>query len=390
MYGLGANSVLAPTGCDGIDFTSWGGTAVRVYRDFSIIGTSTSANSGISTTTAPGACWFVNFYNIGIENFNQAAIYANGFRSCNWFGVGGFNNYCGVVLSGQNTGNKFVACSFIRGTIAGTGGAFGVLIEQSDALSSQSQQFLGCYWFGYDIGINQDFGFETQIDDCDVSNCLVTGVAVTGIEGGFWLNNSWIETNNTTVTTGLLVGALAVASPSAIHAENNRYNCDGLSAGSVGVYVPQNALQLVNVNGSELNGFATGIQAGSDHFSAKWCRFFGCTTTDILLDSAYSTNSDIGPNWTNGSAPLTFSSGTTVTPAGMRYEGPGMRGTKAFASSTSAAVTFTTPMPSSTYTVTLGGNAAGNSWAVSKATTGFTINCAGSNSNIEDWAVSYG
>jgi hypothetical protein len=315
MYGAGASSVLAPNGCDGIDFPAWApaAPAVRVFRGFAIIGTSTGAKSGISCTVAPSAAWGINFSNIGIQNFS-AAIYANGFRICNWTGIFGVNNYYGVYLLGQNTNNRFTGCSFLRGTVTGTGGAWGLSIQASGGLSPQGQQFMGCYFYDYDIGVNCVFGFETQIDNCDISNCTVTGVSITGVLGGFWLTNSWVETANSAATTGCVVNALGAYNYGDIHINSNHLNCDTGNVGSTGLHIPANAQQWVTANDNEFNGWQYGITAGASNFVAQWNRFTGCVN-DITLDSSYSTYNTIGPIIDDGTATnlLAFSAGTTPT-----------------------------------------------------------------------------
>lgn len=67
--------------------------------------------------------------------------------------------------------------------------------------------------------------------------------------------------------------------------------------------------------------------------------------------------------------------------------GSNLRGTATFSAGTTAAVSFGTAEPDSSYYVALSGNAAGYCWVTSKSTSGFTINCSASNSNSVDWIL---
>jgi hypothetical protein len=71
----------------------------------------------------------------------------------------------------------------------------------------------------------------------------------------------------------------------------------------------------------------------------------------------------------------------TTTPAN------NLRGTATFVAATTVAVVFGTAEADAAYFIALGGNAAGYVWPSAKATSGFTINCAASNSNPTDWIL---
>jgi hypothetical protein len=64
-----------------------------------------------------------------------------------------------------------------------------------------------------------------------------------------------------------------------------------------------------------------------------------------------------------------------------------LRGTATFVAATTVAVVFGTAEADANYFVALEGNAAGYCWVTAKATTGFTLNCAVSNSNATDWIM---
>jgi hypothetical protein len=317
MRGEGAQSVLAPNGCDGIDFPAFAPSqpARRVFRDFAIIGSSTNAKHGLSCNVQPSAAWAIDFSDISIQNFS-AAIYAAGFRSCTFKSIYAFNNYYGVFCIGQNTNLHFWGCEFIRGTITGTGGAWGVSIQLSGGNSTQDTSFIDCYIYGYDIGVNCQLGFETQFDDCDISNCQQTAVNISTIIGGFWLTNSWVETNANAATTGVIVAAQGTNNFGDIHINDNHINCTTAHTGSIGLSLPGQNQNGVIANGNEFQGFETGISnVGGANFTSKWGTFNGVTTW-VLLDSAFATDNEIGPNSGGTGTQLAFSG---ATPTGLRY-----------------------------------------------------------------------
>jgi hypothetical protein len=324
MVGCGALSILSPQGCDGIHFPAWAPPqpAVRVFRDFHIIGTSTSTRNGISTTVSPSAVFGVNFTNIGIQNFS-AAIFLNGFRTCGWTGIAGDNNYYGIYLIGQNTSNRFVACNFLRGTIAGSGGAWGMSLQASIGLSTQGTQAIGCYFYNYDIGINLILGLETQIDNCDISACTTTGVSVSTVLGGFWLTNCWVETFDSSATIGALVAPQRVGNNFDIHINSNHFNCDTPNSGSIGLSIPGANQNGVVANDNQFVGWATGISnVAGTHLVAKFNRFVNNSGACVLLNSVSATDNEIGPNFVvESGAALAFTGRTT--PTGLAYFGRG-------------------------------------------------------------------
>jgi hypothetical protein len=64
-----------------------------------------------------------------------------------------------------------------------------------------------------------------------------------------------------------------------------------------------------------------------------------------------------------------------------------LNGTKTFAASTTAAVSFGVTLPSTSYQIMLGPNANKTFWWSAKTTTGFTLNASGSSSDTVDWWV---
>ncbi|HEV2178327.1 MAG TPA: glycosyl hydrolase family 28-related protein [Stellaceae bacterium] len=64
-----------------------------------------------------------------------------------------------------------------------------------------------------------------------------------------------------------------------------------------------------------------------------------------------------------------------------------LKGTATFVAATTIAVSLGVTLPTATYQVSLGGNAAGFVWVTGKSTTGFTINCSAANSNSTDWTL---
>jgi hypothetical protein len=322
MYGVGATSQLQANACDGLNFPAYtlALPLTRVIRDFTLFGSGATSNKGILSKASPAAAWSINFANIQIQNFS-VAIYLNGFRNCTFSGITTNQNYYGAYFIDQNTNCRFFGCSFINNSAPpGTGGTWGISFQTgAGSLSTQSTQFMGCYVFGYDINVNMLLSFETQFDDCDLSNANVTCVNISSVIKGFWLTNCWIETNNAGATTGIIIAPQAVANGSDIHILSNIINCTTGNAGSIGVSIPGANQNGMNISDNALFNWSTGISniSGTDTF-LKFNRFNACTTWVSIAVGAV--NNEVGPNFGITGTPLAF---VTTTPPGFKYYGNG-------------------------------------------------------------------
>lgn len=313
MYGAGGVSILAPQGCDcltfgiGTFYSTTGGFA-RFFRDFQIIGNNAvnSPNSAIVanfTAASTNRVAGVQFSNIFIANFNKG-FNVRGIWNCSIFNCFGYNNYYGIFFIGQNIRTVIEGGGWVRGTITGAGGAWGVSLQQAAGESTQSTQMVGAYTFGYDIGINCILALETQIDNCDISSNQSIGVSVTSTVGGFWLTNSWVEMQNVggAVTTGVAINSIASPNFQDIHINSNHITNDNPFAGSVGVSIA-NAQVSGSIFDNRIENFDQGIfNLSSSNLSCKNNRIsiltpvYSAASYAILLNSA-SLDNEIGPNY---------------------------------------------------------------------------------------------
>jgi hypothetical protein len=411
MYGHGVSSVLIPaSGIDGLTFVSDGPSqSSRFFRDFMIQGPSaaTSSNSGIlipNTTTA--FIVGVLFSNLSIQNFEygfnlQAAHYGlwgSSFLNCYLF-----NNYHGYLFNGQSVTNSIIGGYVQAHTMTRAGSPMSYAINCTYSAPGNTQGFIvnGVNTYGYDVGISLNLTVYATIDNCAFSLCKAYGIYLGSIQGGHFIRGCWIQArlgSSSPDFAGIYLVNIGVPIADKIVIDANTI-LGNFSAGTIGVHVgsSQNGVTITNNTiGNNFFPLASGITGA--HSGAVYnginSQNLICTgntiyaTGDAIVMYAGALNATVGPNAILSGTPLAFVGGA---PRGLVYKHPPapMSGNATFTGGDSAAVTFKVPMPSSTYHVLLGGNAAGYTWVAAKTTTGFVINCSAPNSNSTDWRISY-
>lgn len=395
LYGLGQASVLAFTSSDGIVFTNQGNVnCARFFRDFTISGTTVTTNAAIKALMTAGSGNRVTgilFQNISITGGFQYMVYGYGYYQCVFHAVQGVNNTNGFYFVEQSVKVLLVGCAAVRspGAVAGDG-SVGLFCGVLGGVRAQDVKAIGCYFYAHDINVQASNVLLFGLDACDIDNCATTGVRLTTVNGGCVVRSCWVATLAATATNGILVDALGSANNDVIVIDGCQIICNTANAGSVGLSVGGNQLNVTtnsNTIGSATAPFATGLtNLGAPNHTAKNNTIYASTTAFSSNSSA--TNADFGPNTIqNGAVSI------TGPPTGYKYRARGaMSGTVAFAAATSVAVTFAENMPDATYRISLTGalGTTGLIWAVNKAVGGFTINATNSTSASVDWAVSYG
>lgn len=314
MRGVGNASIIAANGCDGITFANYGNYAVTgmAYRfsDFQIVGNNStnSTNNGIICNLTVVSGSVVNgvlFQNLWIQNFGFA-VYMRGFYRCVFDKVQGYNNYQGFYQFGQNVNIEIINCHMIRAGMTGSGQAFGYSVQatssgESGSVDTQSVQIAHCLFYNYDININIIFGFEIQVEHCDLSNAQSVGVAITTTVGGIWIRDCWIETNVNAITTGVQINSIGTINYQDIHIVGNHITCDQAFVGSTGVSMAS-AQYGVTVDDNYINGFDIGVfNLAVNNCSIKRNRIniltsvYSASSLAVSLNSS-SADNEVGPN----------------------------------------------------------------------------------------------
>ena len=309
MCGVGNGSIVAPQACDGIIFGSSGDYAKtglsRFFRDFQIVGSNAadSTHKGIVVDFAGPSIARVNavqFENLFIANFGTGA-YLRGLWFSNFVGCHFYNCYHGIYFIGQNIANSIINCSLNRAGIRGSGGAWGVSFQTIDKESTQSTRIISAHIYCYDILINVALAFELQIEHCDLSAAQSIGVQIITTIGGCWLRDCWIETDNSSATTGVKVVGILPSSFTSVHIIGNHINCDLPCAGSCGISIGHGNAGII-VNENAIIGFDQAVTLGaSANLVCKFNRIkcvtaaYNASSHAVFLDSL-STDNEIGPN----------------------------------------------------------------------------------------------
>jgi hypothetical protein len=309
MCGVGNASIIAPQACDGIIFGNSGNYAItglsRFFRDFQIVGSNAadSTHKGIIVDfTAPSTerVNAVQFENLFIANFGTGA-YLRGLWFSNFVGCHFYNCYHGIYFIGQNCANSIVNCTLNRGDIRGSGGAWGVSFQTIDKETTQSTRIISGHIFFYDILINAVLAFELQIEHCDLSAAQSIGVQIITTIGGCRLRDCWIETDNSSATTGVKVASILPSTYTSVHIIGNHITCDIPCAGSRGISIGHNNAGMV-VNENAIINFDQAITLGaSANLVCKFNRIncvtpvYSASSHAIFLDSLAADN-EIGPN----------------------------------------------------------------------------------------------
>jgi hypothetical protein len=317
MYGIGTASTLAPQDVDGITFgagTIYSTTTgnARFFRDFQIIN-SNSTNSTkrgivIDFTAASGSrVTGVNFQNLYIDNFGTGA-YLRGLWGGNWDNCFFYNCYYGLYFNGQNIQAGINGCYFVRGTITGAGGSWGISFQSTAGETTQSTQIYGTYTYGFERGINAVLVLELQIEHCDISQNLDAGIVITTTLGGVWVRDCWVEANTSAATYGIKVSDLATANFGDIHIVGNHvvHSLAASVSGSIGIYAGFNQVAVSILDNYVYNfdkGIDTSAISGSTvNYVIKHNRInsvtsvYSATSFAIQLHSNCG-GSEVGPNY---------------------------------------------------------------------------------------------
>jgi hypothetical protein len=319
IFGDGNTSILRPTGVDGIEFTNQATYAgSRVFRNFLISGSSTSAKKGIiaNMTAASGdRCTGVVLDSVGVENFEYAAD-LRGFWNCTFRSCFFYNNYQGVLLSNRNIKTTFENCHIVAGAITGSGTRTGISAVLETAVRSESILVLGCYIYGYEVGVSFGNVLYASVINCDIDNTTSVGVEAVTVNGGLTIAGCWINLTGAAATPrGVSIPALGTLIADKIVVTSNNISLSASTAGSIGVYAGNN--HITSVENNRVDGFETGVTSVAADTSIKY-NSINATTTAISLDSSSSVDNDVGPNYIEAGTAVAFSSGAAV-PAGLKY-----------------------------------------------------------------------
>jgi hypothetical protein len=270
----------------------------------------------------------------------------------------------------------------------------GISCDSNSGANSQGLTLDGSFQvYGYAVGGYFNLTVDIAISNSAFSVFSQTGLSIGTVQGGFFVNGCWIQAAASAANcTGINLVSIGTAiADKIVLTGNNIYG--NSQAGTVGVYVGSSNNGVTvrdNTIGNGFFPFVTGITGASgvnaQNFVCEGNTIYATTTAIQLYLGAI--NATVGPNGILNGTPLVLSGGT---PSGLVYKhGPTpMSGITAFTAATTAAVTFAVPMPSATYKVVLGGNAAGYCWPSNPTVNGFQLNCSASNSNSVNWSISY-
>ena len=315
MSGVGQQSIIAPTACDAMTFTTQASyTGSRFFRDFQIVGTGTGAHTGICADMSAASharITGIQFSNISIQNFGVGifcrGVWNSSFRDCFLY-----NNFRGYHFHGQsvliNIDGGFVHC----GSIDGSGKSYGILVDSIDGESCQSLHMNGVGLYAYDLNISLDLALYASIENCDVSEAKSIAIQLVTVHGGTTVRDCWIQTNGTGPTTGIHVADRASIEYDKIIIEGCTLICDRQHTGSVGIYVGSNQLGVIS-NGNSIGiasaAFDIGVRNGGAHNHVAKFNTIYAGGNAILINSA-AAGVELGPNVVQHGAPLAFTDRT--------------------------------------------------------------------------------
>jgi hypothetical protein len=311
MFGEGRSSIIAPSGCNGLQFSAQDTTGgARVFRDFAIVGSSTSSYSAIYTDldSSPGRITGVTFQNLYIEGFQKVAR-CRGLWSCTFRDLYCYNNYCGIHLYKRNIRTQIRNCTFVKGAITGSGERKAVYTEEADAIRPEDVQVIDCYIFEYDVAVDLVACLNSGVRGCDIDYAKDVGIRLTQVDGGCIVCDNWIATSDdAAVTYGIRLIALGSARKSNLLIENNFIICNETFTGSTGIQGASNQ-DCVNVTGNRVTGFDIGISNVAGDFFTVRDNTIDADTTAIYIDTL-SEDNVVGPNYVESGTALAFSAGT--------------------------------------------------------------------------------
>jgi hypothetical protein len=323
MHGAGGSSVLYANGCNAVTYgpgafyspNSTTGGMQRFLRDLQIVGSnhSNSTFNGITINFSADSgirVAGIHFQNLFITNF-KTGIFLRGSWNNHFTNVFGWNNFYGMYFIGQNVRNVVLGGGWVTFStgMTGPGQSYGISFHTTAGESTQSTQLISAYVFGYSIGINAVLALELQIESCDISSNQSTGISITTIIGGCWVTNCWIECQNSSATTGVIVVATGVNNHQDIRITGNHITNDNPFAGSIGVSVNYNHPNVI-VSDNRIEYFDVGVKNSASDFVCKNNSIAICTpvygkASVAISQNSVAANCEIGPNYIQPGAPQT-------------------------------------------------------------------------------------
>jgi hypothetical protein len=413
MYGEGKSSLITvANSIDGLQFSNADSGLVpksRFFRDFQIQGTQIgSANNanGINITVNTVN---VQFQNLSILNFQYGVSVQNLYDS-NFFNCFIQNCYHGIYFNNQSITVSILTC-YIQYVTSGTlitasGYSTGVSVQGSPEV--EDLRIIGCEIYGFNYNIDLGLIFECQIEACDLSYATICPVYFSSVIGPLIIRDCWIELASSASgvwnggasnqipgnLTGVFITAIVPSAYNKVVIEGNYINADPTLTGSTGIYLGNNNAGLC-VKSNQIKNFDVGIGGGNTLVNTGGAlqgaliqgNTINANTSAVLLNSL-SSDCTLGPNYIVGGTPLTLTGGWPATVLYTQPDAP-MSGTVTFSAATSVAVTFTNPIPTATYQVSLSpsGTTQSPGWA-SKTVNGFTIEFASAFTGSVDWSIS--
>lgn len=348
VYGMGASSILAPNGCDGIQLGNNGGLGVsRFVQNFQILGTNTAANKGISCnfTAASGQrASGVVISNITARNFGDGGwfrgLWQSVIKDCFFF-----NCYRQINFQGQSTvvliTGGFYEGNTGAGAITGTGSRYGVLSEVVDGENLESLQLQNTNLYNVDVFVSLDNALSVMITNNDFSICGNQGIQITGARGGLVIADNYLQSGASVACTLIQLLAQSTAILDKVVIRDNTLFFIPDNSASIGIDVQQGVNGVTidsNTIGSDFGSQRPGIpiivRAGANNVIIDGNTLAGLDGSGVSAGSL-SQNLTMTNNilTTPGMIPVVFD---TLTPAGFALTA---RGTFVLTLSTGASAT---------------------------------------------------
>jgi hypothetical protein len=321
LSGFGYGSVLAPNGCDGITITN-GGTIAgpAVCKNFRISGTATGAKSGITANMLAASgnrSTGREFNNIYIEGF-QYAVNTIGLWNATFYKVFSYNNYNGFLFSERSIKTSLIDCADIKGAITGVGTQTSYQTLQVGAIRPENFAMVLCYSYGKDRALDITNCLLASASQCDFDNCQERAINIGTVNGGVFINDTWVNMNNASAVTA--VNIVASGSPIYEKVSLERLNITNLApfAGSCAIKAGNQQFG-VEVKSCFIRDFADGVQFNANSNGICKHNTINVTARAILLDSLGS-DYEVGPNYITAGTAMTFTGGR---PPGLSYYASG-------------------------------------------------------------------
>lgn len=262
-------SVIRPQGCDGFEFEAANSIGPRVFEDFFVYGSNTSANTGIkfvgdaSTATRVTG---LRFNRVRVQNFRDAmnfrSMWISSITNCILY-----NNIFGIVIRGQcvkvDIHNNYLLHNLL-GVVAPT--ATGITVKSTFDYDPggttehrpEDIQIHQNLVFGFPFGCQLFNGLVISVDNNDFDNITHTGVYVSSMGGLTSINENWIGLVGSSPVQGILFDQLAVSNDVQKNVIGNQITNSGTSAVfGIYAYTKQNN---INIIGNDINGTDSDIQ----------------------------------------------------------------------------------------------------------------------------------